>query len=91
MKRHYQTFKIGTLCHRNSKENEFLSSSRFSYKIGDKGNCKICDKLLIDHAKNSSSKCTSFESLGYKTECHWRNGELCNCFDNCNFKKNYNE
>lgn len=82
---HYHTSDNTILCKQKHK-NGIKASARFSYKIGENGNCKNCDTLLIKHGKNTDNKCVSFEQLGYKTECQWRDKNKCNCIDDCNFK-----
>lgn len=85
MKIHYHTEKFTILC-----EQKFQSSiralARHSFKIGEKDNCKKCEKLLIEHAKSSANECNSFEKLGYETNCQWRKQTKCNCSDDCAFK-----
>lgn len=87
MANHYHTEDNTILCEQKYK-NEITASARFSYKIGEKDNCKNCDRILTEHAKESENKCVSFEKLGYKTDCQWRNETKCNCIDDCSFKVN---
>ena len=85
MVNHYYTENNTILC--NQKHKDLIkATARFSYKIGEKDNCKNCDRMLIEHGKQSENKCVSFEKLGYKTECQWRNETKCNCIDDCSFK-----
>lgn len=85
MAKHYYTENNTILCKQKHK-NGITAQARFSYKVGENGNCKKCDKILIEHTKQSENKCVSFEKLDYKTECQWRNETKCNCIDNCSFK-----
>ena len=84
-KTHYHTSENTILCQQQHK-NLILASARFSYKYGEKRNCKNCDKILKQHENTSDFKCESFDKLGYNTECQWRNGTKCNCIDGCAFK-----
>ena len=86
MATHYHTENNTILCKQKHK-GLIKATARFSYKIGEKGNCKNCDNILIKHANKTENKCVSLEQLGYKTECHWRNETKCNCIDDCNFKR----
>lgn len=85
MKKHYHTSDNTILCKQNFK-NTIIALSRFSYKLGDHYNCKNCEKILNKHLNENNNKCNSFEKLGYDTVCHWRDGDKCNCIDDCNFK-----
>ena len=86
MAKHYYTDDNKILCKQKHK-NPIIALSRFSYNIGEKDNCKNCDKILNEHIKESANKCVSIEKLGYKTECQWRDKSKCNCIDDCNFKR----
>lgn len=86
MAKHYHTSENTILCKQKHK-NPIIALARFSYKIGEKDNCKNCDRILAEHAKESDNKCVSFEQLGYKTDCQWRSETKCNCIDDCNFKR----
>jgi hypothetical protein len=84
-KTHYHTSENTILCQHGHKKT-ILAIGRFSYKYGEKGNCKNCDRVLSMHENTSNFKCESFNKLGYKTECQWRNKTKCNCIDGCAFK-----
>lgn len=86
MKKHYSTDENKILCNQRHK-NRILATSKFSYKVEEKVNCKNCDKILIEKAKLINYKCISFQELGYNTICHWRNDSICNCIDGCSFKR----
>lgn len=86
MKTHYYTSNNQILC--KQKHNNLISAvARFSYHIGDKKNCKKCEKLLNDYRKNCKSRCSSIEKLGYVTDCQWRDNNFCYCVDDCAFKE----
>jgi hypothetical protein len=86
MAKHYHTSENTILCKQKHK-NEIAALARFSYKVGEKDNCKNCDRILTENANESTNKCVSLKQLGYKTECQWRNETKCNCIDDCNFKR----
>jgi hypothetical protein len=88
MKKHYCTNTNIILCKQKHKNN-ILALSRFYYNIGETNNCKKCDRILTEYVNESLNKCVSFEELGYKTECQWRNNNKCNCIDDCNFKRSF--
>ena len=87
-KKHYHTSENNILCEQKHKKSGIISLSRFSYNVGDKDNCKNCDRILTKNIKEIDNKCVSFDVLGYKTECQWRIETKCNCIDDCNFKRN---
>ena len=76
MANHYYTENNTILCKQKHKD-LIKATARFSYKIGDKDNCKNCDRILIEHGKQSENKCVSFEKLGYKYcgKVYFRGGE----------------
>jgi len=86
MAKHYHTSENTILC-RQKHKNSIMATARFSYKVGENGNCKNCDRILIEHEKATNNKCVSLDELGYKTECQWRDKNKCNCIDDCNFKR----
>jgi len=85
MAKHYYTTDNAILCKQKHK-NEISANARFSYQVGEKDNCKNCDRILIQYATKTDNKCISFEQLGYKTECQWRKNNKCTCIDDCAFK-----
>jgi len=89
MRVHYSTENNTILCGQKH-EKSIKSSARFSFKLGEEGNCKNCEKILVKNQIETENKCISFQELGYKTDCQWRSGEKCNCIDNCNWKLSVN-